>query len=77
MNETFQTQKSSVTCLTQKKQRKHLSPVTSSSVRDFDHLKFINETQIKDEVLGKFLERCGDLETAVGKETMDKMKRKN
>ena len=46
-------------------------------MRDFDHLKFINETQIKDEVLGKFLERCGDLETAVGKETMDKMKRKN
>ena len=35
----------------------------------------MNETVVKDEVLGKFLERCGDLETAVGKETMEKIKR--
>ena len=49
--------------------------VNSSTVRDFDHLKFMNEIVVKDEVLGKFLERCGDLETAVGKETMEKIKR--
>jgi hypothetical protein len=51
------------------------SPVTSSTVRDFDHLKFMNETIIKDEVLGKFIERCGDLETSLGKETMAQIKR--
>ena len=33
-----------------------------SSVKDFDNLKFINETQLKDEVLVKFMQKAGEIE---------------
>jgi len=37
-----------------------------NSVKDFEYLKFLNETILKDEVLEKFMQKAGEIEQAAG-----------
>ena len=37
-----------------------------NSVRDFEYLKFLNDTIIKDDVLKKFMQKAGEIEEAAG-----------
>jgi hypothetical protein len=33
-----------------------------NSVKDFEYLKFLNDTILKDEVLDKFMQKAGEIE---------------
>ena len=35
-------------------------------MKDFEYLKFLNDTILKDEVLGKFMQKAGEIEMAAG-----------
>ena len=37
-----------------------------NSVKDFEYLKFVNDTMLKDEVLDKFMQKAGEIEQAAG-----------
>ena len=37
-----------------------------NSVKDYEYLKFLNDTILKDDVLGKFMAKAGEIEQAAG-----------
>lgn len=37
-----------------------------NSVKDFEYLKFLNDTILKDDVLDKFMQKAGEIEQAAG-----------
>ena len=37
-----------------------------NSVKDFEYLKFLNDTILKDDVLDKFMQKAGEIEMAAG-----------
>ena len=37
-----------------------------NSIKDFEYLKFLNDTILKDDVLGKFMQKAGEIEMAAG-----------
>ena len=37
-----------------------------NSVKDFEYLKFVNDTILKDDVLNKFMQKAGEIEIAAG-----------
>ena len=50
--------------------------MSTSTIRDFDHLKWKSETVLKDDLLTKFIDRCEEIESHIGYETLVKLKNK-